>query len=226
MSTSTSRLQLTKPLGSESMALGAAQLTDAWLKVDAAMGVKKFATSGAATATFNGDLILETSTGRSLLFNSPNWPIIFDDLWGRGKAQATAVGNPSEFPDYFGEDFIFTKNFNVEGGRKYLVQASLALSGVNQGGTPSANQGYHRLNFYYTTNLAADPNIFIHDVAVYISAINSSRSKNVRFMFEWFPNMTATVKFGMTSIVVSGNEALETSITGSNPNITLIDWGV
>jgi hypothetical protein len=208
------------------MQLGAAQITDAWLKVDAAMGVKKFATSGVATGVFNGDLILETSTGKSMIFNSSSWVSIYNSNDGQGKSQASNLGSADIFPDPIAETLIFTKNLNVEAGRKYLAHISMALTAVNTGGDPLANRGYWRFIFYYTTNLAGTPNIFIHDIASHISAVNTSRSKNLKAMFEFFPNLTGTIKFGMSSLAISGNENLELNLSGANPNITFIDWGV
>lgn len=225
MSTSTPRLQLTKALGSESMILGAAQLSDDYAKIDAAMGVKKFATTGAATNVFNGDLILETSTGKSQLFNSPNWVGVFDPNNGKGNGQVTGTG-PDQTVDFLAESLLFQEIINVEAGRKYLAHFSISLTAVLGGGSPSTDTGYGLLNFYYGTNLAVPPSILIHDCASYIDATTSAKSKSLKAMFEFFPNITGQVKFGMKAETISGSESMRLNISGSTGNVYLTDWGV
>lgn len=226
MSTATPRLQLTKPLGSESMILGAAQLSDAYSKIDAAIGVKKFATQGAATATFPGDLIVETSTGQSKLLNSPNWMNIFDSNNARGIPQAfdqTVLENNSVISG-LPEFLLITEIFAVEGLRKYLVNFNFSLTAQNDGGTPQ--QGYVRLVFRYTTDLSLlSPDIFVHDVASFITSVNASRSKSFKGMFEFFPNVFGNVRLGIFGVMVSGAQDLVLNLPGSLPSMYLMDWG-
>lgn len=226
MSTSTPRLQLTKPLGSESMKLGASQISDAYAKIDAAMGVKKFATQGAATAVFNGDLIQETSTGQAKLFNNPNWMNLWDPNNGRGKPQDIAPGDDAMVVSGFPEQSIDGCILTVEAGRKYFVNVNLSLSAVNDGG--SLFIGYLRLIFKYTLNLnpLIIPNIVIHDVSSVISAQNSARSKSFKCMFEFFPNVTQDVQFGIFGQIITGDQDAEVNLVGSNPRIYMTDWGV
>lgn len=227
MSTTTPRLQLTKPLGSESMILGASQLNDAYSKIDAAVGVKKFATQGAATAVFSGDMILETSTGQSKLFNSPNWMNIFDPNNGKGIPQEIDTGVPDDIVFATLPEFIlWDQLLNVEAGRKYLVNFNLNTSAEIGGTGAGTQQGYARLTFKYTTALATDPNIFIHDVATYIAAVNSSKSKSFKGMFEFFPNVTAVVKMAIFGFIATGNQDLKLNLTGSTPDMYMTDWGV
>lgn len=226
MSTSTPRLQLTKPVGNESMILGAAQLADAYAKIDAAMGVKKFATQGAATATFNGDLILETSTGQSKLFNSPNWPNIYDPNSGQGNTQICPNPNDSDSAIGGAETNDWTTILNVEAGRKYLAQWSYTLQAVYSSGALANNKGYVRLNWKYTTNLSIFPNTLVHDAAVFVSAATAARTKTSKGMFEFFPNITGQVKFGLTFQVLTGSQNVRLGQSGTNPSLYLTDWGV
>lgn len=227
MSTATPRLQLTKPLGSESMVLGAAQLNDAYSKIDAAMGVKKFATQGAATATFPGDLIVETSTGQSKLFTNPNWANIFDSNNGRGIPQDFTPTFLTELfiVSGFGEFDLLDQVFTVEALRKYLVNFNFGLSAQNDGGTPL--QGFVRLVFKYTTDISnlGVPNIFIHDVASFVTAVNASRSKSFKGMFEFFPNLTGKIKLGIFGQVITGAQDVQLNLTNSIPSMYLTDWG-
>lgn len=226
MSTATPRLQLTKPLGSESMVLGASQLNDAYSKIDAAVGVKKFATTGAATATFNGDLIFETSTSLSKMLNAATWFNIFDDNNGRAIPQEIDPGPLDDLVlSGLPELGLVNTNLNVEAGRKYLIHFNLNLSGqLNT--TGGSYQGYLRITFRYGTNLAVDPTIFVHDVASYITAINPSKSKSFKGMFEFFPNVTGQVKFGIFGQVISGQQDVKLNLNGSIPEIIMVDWGV
>lgn len=228
MSTSTARLQLTKPLGSESMVLGAAQLNDAYSKIDAAVGVKKFATQGAATATFPGDLIVETSTGQSKLFNNPNWINFFDPNNCKGFPQVVDVnGNDSFIVSGFPEQTISVSINNTQAGRKYLINYNLSLSAQNDGGTPL--QGYVRFVFKYIADVtpgAPPPNIFIHDSASFISCTNSSRSKNFKGMFEFFPNYTGGIQLGLFAQIITGAQDLVVNLNGSTPKMYMMDWGV
>lgn len=222
MSTVTPRLQLTKPAGGDAMPLGAAQLADAYNKIDAAVGVKKFATQGAATATFNGDLILETSTGQSKLFNSPNWKNLYDPNNGKGSGQeVTNSYIDVTISPAAGNFFYFNQSVNVVSGRKYLVHYSFALSALQNGPDPNTNRGYIRLEFYADNGL-----LLIHDVAAYVSGIHNSRSKCLTGMFEWFPNSTGARVLGASAQIVSGDESLELNLNGSSPSMYLIDWGV
>jgi hypothetical protein len=228
MSTSTPRLQLVKPLGSESMKLGAAQISDAYAKIDAAIGVKKFATQGAATAVFNGDLINETSTGQSKLFNNPNWMNIWDNNNARGKpVKIDDGGNASMVFSGFGEQFISNDFVTVQAGRKYLMNVNFSLSAENNSG--STFQSYVRFTFKWTPNLSPTflPNVFIHDVASYITASTSAKSKNFKAMFEFFPNVSAQVQLGLFGeIYLGGDEDLDFNLIGSTPSWYMMDWGV
>lgn len=228
MSTSTPRLQLTKPIGSESMVLGAAQLSDAYDKIDAAMGVKKFATQGAATGVFTGDLIQETSTNQGKLWNGASWVNIFDPNNGKGDEQdIDPGGNGLPVLAGFAEQIIQVSTLSVEAARKYLVNVNFNLTAENSG-IGSTFIGYARLVFKYTTNLnpAVLPSIVIHDVASCISVINSSRSKNFKCMFEFFPNVTQDIQFGIFAQIVTGDQDLTLNLNGSTPNIYMTDWGV
>lgn len=227
MPTSTPRLQLTKPVGNESMALGAAQLADAYSKIDAAMGVKKFATQGAATSTFIGDLIRENSTGQSKLFNSVSWLNIFDDNNGRGKP-VEGPQSANDYPIFPGnpEDTVANVLLNVQAGRKYLANFNINLSAQNfSGGTL---QGFIRILFKWinSSNPASIPNIVVHDIASYISATNSSKSKNMKGMFEFFPNVTGVINFGLFAQIITGNELCTLNQGTTTSAIYLTDWGV
>lgn len=226
MSTATPRLQLTKPLGSESMVLGASQLSDAYSKIDAAIGVKKFATQGAATATFNGDLILETSTGQSKLFNSPNWMNIFDPNNARGRSKNITTASNNLIVSGFPEQSIGSPTLvNVESGRKYLVNFNLSVSAQDDGGTPQ--QGYIRFFFRYATNLSlATPDIFIHDAATYVNSTIGPKSKSFKGMFEFFPNISANVNMGLGAQIITGAQDVLVNLTNSIPSLYLTDWGV
>lgn len=226
MSTATPRLQLTKPLGSESMVLGASQINDACSKIDAAIGVKKFATQGAATATFNGDLILETSTGQSKLFNSPNWPNIYDPNNGQGNG--LICPNPVNADDAGGgfQTPVWSTILNVTAGRKYLAQWSYPLQATFVSGTVVSNKGYVKLVFKYSTNLNTFPTTVVHDASIFVSAVTAARTKTSKGMFEFFPNITGQVIFGLTMQIITGNQSVRLGQTGTNPSLYLIDWGV
>ena len=227
MSTSTLRLQLTKPAGSDDMKLGAAQISDAYTKIDAAMGVKKFATSGAATNIFDGDLIAETSTNKSKLFKNPDWVDLYDSDYSQGNAQELSAG-PASYTLPFDniEHTVVTQQANVIAGRKYLVNFNFPLTAINTGGVDDANRGYMRFNWYWDSDLNAPATTFIHDCASYISAVHSSRSKNLTGLFEFFPNYTGTINIRLTVEVLTGNENLELNLGGSDPGFYLQDWGV
>lgn len=229
MSTSTARLQLTKPTGSESMASGATQLSDAWGKIDAAIGVKKVATAGSVASPFVGELIKETSTGKSLVYNTPNWDNFYDPNDGKGNSQYPP--NTGPVADEIGptEWLIFQWNVNVEAGRKYLVNYSLSLASVQAGGGTTNYKGYMRINYRWATGADVDlySSTVAHSKAVWISGANSSKSKNVRGSFEFFPNVTGVVSLGQFGQILSGVDLfVDFNQSGANSSVYLTDWGV
>lgn len=229
MSTSTLRLQLTKPAGADSMALGATQMSDAWSKVDAAMGVKKVANEGAATALFDGDLIFDQSVNISKLYKTPSFLKIWNDSDSKGSPQDMPVnGAAIEKKPSDGEFTVQTWLVNVVAGRKYLVNCNLNLSTDDLFGIGSpVPQGYVRMNFKWTTDVNGVPSTFIHDAASYVSDVNSSKSKNFKAFFEFFPNVTQQVKIGMSALIASGDYTIKfNSLANSTPGLYLQDWGI
>lgn len=227
MSTSTARLQLTKPVGSDSMAVGMTQLSDAYTKIDTAIGKKSAATTGAVASPFNGYLLKETSTGQSKIYTGAVWENFWDPNDGKGNFQqgdfpvATGVG--------VSETEITHWLFNVVAGRKYKVDVSLAISAIDPDisiGGPSVLHGYFRNNFKWTTNINGTPGTLIHDVASYYSKDTSAASKNLRFFFEFYPNVTQQIKVNHTALVLSGDEWIRFNLSGANSNMYLVDWGV
>lgn len=225
MSTSTPRLQLVKATGSESMTSAATDvLSDAWTKIDTAIGVTGANTEGLVVSPFVGQLLIEGSTNKSKIFNPAVWEVLYDPNDGQGKSQQLPFTNSIYTDDNEVElDEII---LNVEAGRKYLGTFCLLISAEALVFPPGAG-GHFFLNFKYTTNINSTPNILVHDFESWITTVRTGTlSKNIRGAFEFFPNITGQVKVAVTIAGSLNNFNIQANPSGNNGYLYFQDWGI
>lgn len=227
MSTSTPRLQLTKPAGVDSMANGWSTFADAWTKVDAAIGVNKVTSQSAVASPFVGDLIYETSTSKSKIYNSGTWEELYASVNGRGNPQNGTWLNDM-IVEGSAETFVTNfYNLSVKAGRKYKVDFNISVSAIIPDINPTPPyHGTIRNDFRYTTSDLSANNTLIHDMTTYITHDTDAASKNIRGMFEFFPNWTGTLYITHTVQILSGNEYCKINLSGATSSLFMVDWGV
>lgn len=187
---STPRLLLPKPIGSESMALGDNQISDAWSKIDAGIGCTVVATVAAIGAPFLGDAAYESTTGNGKCYNGVGW------------TDTGSANTPLGSLDYEQSTTVFaakvlTKimdtSFVAAVGRRYLVHYAGFLK------YPSGYDSDQLLQFRWknggTTTTSADT--LTEQRTFDANAALAPLGQHVVGFFEFFPNVAATVALGM-----------------------------